>query len=145
MRGLGLLSPGAPQLGEAARPPLSLAARLQDPGQGWSHPPFQSYPVTSMYRNGLVWLKYAGFFFSPHPISFLEEQGRECGLKSTFLLSYFPCGSFILKSIWEFPAGLAAKDLVSSLLWLGSLLQHWFDPCLGTYACYRNSQKKIFF
>lgn len=63
--------PRSPTAGRGARLPLSLAARLQDPGQGWSHPPFQRDPVTSMYRNSLVWLKHEVLFLPP-PTPFLS-------------------------------------------------------------------------
>ena len=34
----------------------------------------------------------------------------------------------IMRILGEFPSGLPVKDLVLSLLCLGSLLWHWFDP-----------------
>lgn len=41
----------------------------------------------------------------------------------------------------EFPGGLAFKDLSLPLLWLWSLLQCRFAPCLGTSACHGCGQK----
>ena len=91
--------PRSPTAGRGARPPLSLAARLQDAGQGWARPPFQSYPVTSMYRNSLVWLKHEVLFHPP--THFFPRRAREgrVVLNVHFFGVIFHVGSFILKSI----------------------------------------------
>ena len=48
----------------------------------------------------------------------------------------------IIKKIEAFPGGLAFKDLALSLLWLGSLLWHSFDPWPRNFHMLQAEPKK---
>lgn len=98
--GPGLLSPGAPQLGEGPGRLL-----LWQPGskpQARDDPTllFRAIQLHQCTEKALfdLSIKFYSFFFLKKKILFLEEQGGKSGFKGT-LLSYFPCGSFIPKGI----------------------------------------------
>ena len=49
-----------------------------------------------------------------------------------------------VKNYWEFPDGLVVKDLELSLLWLGSLLWHGFNPWPRNFYMLWVWPKKVF-
>ena len=46
------------------------------------------------------------------------------------------------KVLWQLPGGIVNEDLVLSMLWLGSLLWHGFDPWAGNFKIKKTKQKK---